>query len=184
MQKVLDEAKARMEKVVEAAKRELSTLRTGRANPALLDRVEVEAYGTKMPLNQVAIVSVPEPRMIVVQPYDKSTIHAIDKAIRIADLGFNPASDGNVLRIAIPPLTEERRKELVKVAKKICEDMRVAVRNVRRDSNEALKKLEKDKEITEDDLKKGQNEVQKLTDDYIAKIDGILADKEKEIMEV
>jgi len=184
MQKLIDETKSRMDKVIEMTKRELGTLRTGRANPSLLDRVEVEAYGSRMPLNQVAMVSVPEPRMIVVQPYDKSTISAIDKAIRIADLGLNPSSDGSILRISIPALTEERRKELVKLGKKISEDMKIAVRNVRRDSNDELKKLEKDNQITEDDQKKGQNDVQKLTDDYITKIDSLLAEKEKEIMEV
>jgi len=173
-----------MEKVIESTKKEFASLRTGRANPSLLDRVEVEAYGTRMPLDQVAMVSAPEPRMLLLQPYDKSTISAIEKAIRIADLGLNPANDGALIRIAIPALTEERRKEMVKTAKKIAEEMKVAVRNVRRDANDEIKKMEKASELTEDDSKKSQNDIQKLTDQYITKIDEILAAKEKEIMEV
>jgi ribosome recycling factor len=181
---VLEDAKTKMEKVIESTKKEFASLRTGRANPSLLDRVEVEAYGTRMPLDQVAMVSAPEPRMLVLQPYDKSTISAIEKAIRIADLGLNPTNDGSLIRIAIPALTEERRKEMVKTAKKISEEMKVAVRNVRRDANEVIKKMEKASEITEDDSKKSQNDIQKLTDQYITKVEEILAAKEKEIMEV
>ncbi len=180
----LEDAKTKMEKVIESTKKEFASLRTGRANPSLLDRVEVEAYGTRMPLDQVAMVSAPEPRMLVLQPYDKSTISAIEKAIRIADLGLNPTNDGSLIRIAIPALTEERRKEMVKTAKKISEEMKVAVRNVRRDANEVIKKMEKASEITEDDSKKSQNDIQKLTDQYITKVEEILAAKEKEIMEV
>lgn len=181
---VLEDTKKKMEKVIESTKKEFASLRTGRANPSLLDRVEVEAYGTRMPLDQVAMVSAPEPRMLLLQPYDKSTISAIEKAIRIADLGLNPANDGALIRIAIPALTEERRKEMVKTAKKIAEEMKVAVRNVRRDANDEIKKMEKASELTEDDSKKSQNDIQKLTDQYITKIDEILAAKEKEIMEV
>lgn len=184
MQKIIDDVKKRMDKVIEQTQKEFATIRTGRANPAILDRVEVEAYGSRMPLNQVAMISVPESRMIVVQPYDKTTIGPIEKAIQIADIGINPSNDGTVIRLAIPPLTEERRKELVKVAKKAAEEMKIPVRNIRRDGNEALKKLEKESAITEDDNKKGQNDIQKLTDQYIAKIDELLAQKEKEIMEV
>lgn len=181
---VLEDTKKKMEKVIESTKKEFASLRTGRANPSLLDRVEVEAYGTRMPLDQVAMVSAPEPRMLLLQPYDKSTISSIEKAIRIADLGLNPANDGALIRIAIPALTEERRKEMVKTAKKIAEEMKVAVRNVRRDANDEIKKMEKASELTEDDSKKSQNDIQKLTDQYITKIDEILAAKEKEIMEV
>lgn len=184
MQKIIDDTKTRMEKVIDSTKKELATIRTGRANPALLDRVEVEAYGSRMPLNQVAMVSAPEPRMLIVQPYDRSTISAIDKAIRIADLGLNPTNDGQLIRLAIPTLTEERRKDLVKFAKKVSEEMKIAVRNVRRESNDILKKMEKEGTITEDDNKKGQTEIQKLTDQYIAQIDQLLAAKEKDIMEV
>jgi ribosome recycling factor len=184
MDKISNDAKKRMEKILESTKKEFASIRTGRANPSLLDRVEVEAYGSRMPLNQVALVSAPEPRMLVVQPYDRSTITDIEKAIRIADLGLNPSNDGQIIRLAIPALTEERRKEMVKVAKRISEEMKIAVRNIRRDANDEIKKLEKQGDLPEDESKRAQNEIQKLTDEYIDKIEQILAAKEKEIMEV
>lgn len=184
MDKISNDAKKRMEKILESTKKEFASIRTGRANPSLLDRVEVEAYGSRMPLNQVALVSAPEPRMLVVQPYDRSTITDIEKAIRIADLGLNPSNDGQIIRLAIPALTEERRKEMVKVAKRISEEMKIAVRNIRRDANDEVKKLEKQGDLPEDESKRAQNEIQKLTDEYIDKIEQILAAKEKEIMEV
>ncbi len=178
------EAKERMVKSIKALENDFNTLRTGRATPALLDGVKVDYYGTPTPLNQTANISVPEARLLVIQPWDKSTLGIIEKAIQSADLGFNPSNDGKVIRINIPPLTEDRRKELVKVAKNNAEQSRVAIRNIRRDANEELKKAQKNSEITEDDLKRGETEIQKLTDDHIAKIDEILKTKESEIMEV
>ncbi len=181
---VLNSTEELMKSVIEALKREFAGIRTGRANPALLDRVMVEYYGTPTPINQLASISVPEGRLLVVQPWDKSILSAIEKAILKADLGLNPTSDGSVLRIAIPQLTEERRKELVKVARKTAEEKRVAVRNMRRDANEKLKKFEKEGHISEDEIKKATDDTQKLTDRYIAEIDKLLEQKEKEIMEV
>ena len=181
---VLNSTEELMKGVIEALKREFAGIRTGRANPALLDRVMVEYYGTPTPINQLASISVPEGRLLVVQPWDKSIRSAIEKAILKADLGLNPTSDGSVLRIAIPQLTEERRKELVKVARKTAEEKRVAVRNMRRDANEKLKKFEKEGHISEDEIKKATDDTQKLTDRYIAEIDKLLEQKEKEIMEV
>lgn len=181
---VWQNAEGRMLKVIELAKKDFGTIRTGRANPAILDRVVVECYGSQMPLNQVANVSAPEPRMILVQPWDKTILGLVEKAIQKADLGFNPSNDGNVIRLAIPQLTEERRREYVKLLKKDAEEKRIAVRSIRRDANEKLKKMEKNAEITEDDQKKGLDEVQKLTDKYIAEIDQLMANKEQEIMEV
>ena len=181
---VLNSTEELMKSVIEALKREFAGIRTGRANPALLDRVMVEYYGTPTPINQLASISVPEGRLLVVQPWDKSILSAIEKAILKADLGLNTTSDGSVLRIAIPQLTEERRKELVKVARKTAEEKRVAVRNMRRDANEKLKKFEKEGHISEDEIKKATDDTQKLTDRYIAEIDKLLEQKEKEIMEV
>jgi ribosome recycling factor len=159
-------------------------VRTGKATTALLDPVRVEYYGSHVPLSQVAGLSAPEPRLLIVQPWDKTLVGEIAKAIQKSDLGLNPISDGQVLRIPIPPLNEERRRELVKVVKKMVEEGRVAVRNVRRDGNEELKKLQKDKKISEDAEKKSQAEVQKLTDKHIAQMDELLSKKEAEIMEV
>lgn len=173
-----------MEKAVQAYGRELATVRAGRANASLLDKVTVDYYGAQTPLNQIASITVPEARMLIITPYDKTAIGDIDKAIQKSDLGITPTSDGNVIRIAIPALTEERRKELVKVVRKYSEEAKVAVRNVRRDANDDLKKLEKNGEITEDELRSSTEDVQKLTDEYVAKIDGVTKDKEKEIMEV
>lgn len=173
-----------MEKAVQAYGRELATVRAGRANASLLDKVTVDYYGAQTPLNQIASITVPEARMLIITPYDKTAIGDIEKAIQKSDLGITPTSDGNVIRIAIPALTEERRKELVKVVKKYSEEAKVAVRNVRRDANDELKKLEKNGEITEDELRSSTEDVQKLTDEYVAKIDDVTKDKEKEIMEV
>lgn len=173
-----------MTHVIEATKKDFAAVRTGRANPALLDRIHVDYYGAPTPINQMANVSVPEPRCILIQPWDKTALSLIDKAIQKSDLGLVPNNDGSVIRINIPQLTEDRRKDLVKLVKKEAEEKRVAIRNIRRDSNEALKAKEKAKEITEDETKKGQEEVQKVTDKYIADIDKLLAVKEKEIMEV
>ncbi|GAF63683.1 ribosome recycling factor [Alkalihalobacillus trypoxylicola] len=181
---IINSAQDRMNKAVDALNRELAKLRAGRANPALLDRVTVEYYGAETPLNQLATISVPEARLLTVQPFDKSSINDIERAILKADLGLTPSNDGTIIRIAIPALTEERRKELVKLVKRSAEEGKVAVRNVRRDANDELKKSQKDGDLTEDDLRRYTDEVQKLTDKTIEKMDGISANKEKEIMEV
>jgi ribosome recycling factor len=181
---VIQQTEEKMKKAVAAFRRELSTLRAGRANPSLLDRVTVDYYGAPTPLNQMAGISVPEARLLLIQPYDKSVIGDIEKAILKAELGLTPSNDGDVIRISIPALTEERRKELVKLVKKYAEEGKVAVRNIRRDSNDELKKLEKGGEMTEDDLRHYSDEVQKLTDKKVAEVDSIAAEKEKEIMEV
>lgn len=173
-----------MQKAISAYQRELATVRAGRANPSLLDKVAVEYYGAQTPLNQIASITVPEARMLVITPYDKTALGDIEKAIQKADLGVTPSNDGNIIRITIPPLTEERRKELAKLVKKYSEDAKVAVRNIRRDANDDLKKLEKNGEMTEDELRSSTEDVQKLTDEYVSKIDEITKDKEKEIMEV
>lgn len=174
----------RMQKSLDAVKREFGSLRAGRATPALLDKVMVEYYGTPTPVNQVAKVTVPEARMIVIQPWEKSILHEIEVAIMKSDLGLSPNSDGTAIRLAIPQLTQERRKELVKTVNKKAEEAKVALRNVRRDGNEALKKMEKAKEITEDESKKGQESMQKLVDKYIKAVDAAKAAKEKEVMEI
>jgi len=178
------EVEQKMEKTVEALKREFAVLRAGRANPALLEKVMVDYYGTPTPVNQVGNIGVPEPRLLVIQPWDKTMIPAIEKAILKSDLGVTPSSDGNVVRIAIPPLTQERRKELTKTIKKKAEEARVAIRNIRRDYNEKLKALEKKGEISEDQLRRDQEIVQKQTDATIKSVDQITEAKEKEIMEV
>lgn len=174
----------RMKKSVDSLKREYSALRAGRATPALLDRVMIEYYGTPTPVNQVANVSVPEPRMITIQPWDKGMLKDIEKAIMKSDLGLNPNSDGSVIRLNLPQLTQERRTELAKTIHKKAEEAKVAVRNIRRDANDAIKKLEKDKLITEDEQKKAQDDMQKMIDKYVKEIDNVMAAKEKEIMEV
>ncbi len=181
---VYAEAEERMEKVIAAFQRELSTLRAGRATPSLLDRIEVEYYGTATPLNQLAGVTAPEPRLLVVQPWDKQALGEIEKAIMKSDLGLTPNSDGNVIRLAIPQLTEERRKELVRFIRKKAEESKVGIRNIRRDANDEIKKLEKDSDITEDERKKGLDQIQEITDKRIAEIDEILEVKEKEMLEV
>lgn len=174
----------RLKKSIEALKRDYAALRAGRATPALLDRIMVEYYGAPTPINQVANVSVPEPRMITIQPWDKGMLTDIEKAIMKSDLGLNPNSDGSVIRLAIPQLTQERRVELAKTIHKKAEEAKVAVRNIRRDANDVIKKMEKDKEINEDESKKAQDDMQKIIDKYIKEIDGVMAAKEKEIMEV
>ncbi|MFP3869610.1 MAG: ribosome recycling factor [Syntrophobacteria bacterium] len=181
---IFAELNERMTKAVESLKGEYSRLRTGRASVSLLDGIRVSYYGTLAPLNQMASLAVPEPRLIVIQPWDKTTIGEIEKAILKSELGLTPMNDGKVIRIAIPPLTEERRRELVKVARKMAEDNKVAIRNIRRDANEMLKELKKDKEITEDDLYRSQDEVQKATDQFISQVDDLCAAKEKEILEI
>jgi len=184
MQSVLKDCEDKMNKAVENLKREFGKLRTGRASTTLVDNLKVDYYGTPTPLNQIASVAVPDSRTITIQPWDRNAFSIIDKAIRTSDLGISAVNDGKLLRINIPPLTEERRKDLAKVAKKYTEETKVAIRNIRRDANEHLKKKEKDKDITQDDLKKGQDDVQKLTDGYIKKSDQVMAEKEKEIMEI
>jgi len=174
----------KMKATIESLRHEFSTIRTGRASLALLDDVRVDYYGTPSPLSQIATLSLPDARTITVQPWETKMVGPIEKAIQKSDLGINPMNDGRVIRLVIPQLTEERRKELVKKAKKMSEEAKVAIRNHRRDSNEVLKKAEKEKTITEDDLLKGEHEIQKLTDDFIKKVDDVLAHKEKEIMEV
>ncbi|MBR0329255.1 MAG: ribosome recycling factor [Selenomonadaceae bacterium] len=174
----------RLEKSIAALKREFGSLRAGRATPSLLDKVMIDYYGTPTPVNQVAKVSVPEPRMIMITPWDKSQMHDIEKAIMKSDLGLSPNSDGTAIRLSIPQLTQERRQELVKTVGKKAEEAKVAIRNIRRDGNDAIKKLEKIKEITEDESKKGQESVQKLVDKYIKTVDTLREAKEKEIMEV
>jgi len=181
---VIQEAETHMKGVIESVKREFAAVRTGRANPSILDRVAVDYYGTPTHLNQLANISVPEARLLLIQPWDKSILGAIEKAILKADLGLNPSNDGSVIRLLIPQLTEERRKELVKVVRKEAEEKRVVIRNLRRDTNEKLKALEKEAKIPEDEVKKALDEVQKLTDRYIVEIDKLLEHKEKEIMEV
>lgn len=174
----------RMKGAFEALKHEFSTIRTGRASLSLLDDVKVDYYGTPSPLNQVATLALPDARTITIQPWETKMLGVIEKSLQKSDLGVNPVNDGKIIRLVMPQLTEERRKELAKRAKKMAEDSKVAIRNVRRDSNEALKKAEKDKAITEDDLKKSEQEIQKMTDEYIKRVDEALVHKDKEIMEV
>jgi ribosome recycling factor len=184
MEAMVKDTAARMERSIEAFRKELGKVRTGRASFSLLDGVKVDYYGTPTPLQQVGTLSVPESRLITITPWDAKMIGPIEKAIQASGLGLNPASDGKVVRIPIPPLTEERRKELAKVVRKMAEDARVAVRNVRREAIEKLKDREKKKEISEDDVKRGQDRIQKETDAFVRKIDEILRAKEQEILEV
>ncbi|MDR0307828.1 MAG: ribosome recycling factor [Chitinispirillales bacterium] len=184
MEDIQKETNERMQKTIENLKKDLVRIRTGRATTALLDGINVDYYGTPAPINQVANISVPDARMLIVQPWEKSMIQAIEKAIQASGLGLNPQNDGNQIRLPIPPLSEERRKELFKNCGKIGEECKVAIRNVRRDSNEKLKKAQKDKQVTEDQEKKGLEEIQKTTDKFIKNVDEQLALKEKEIMEV
>mgnify|MGYP001191305300 FL=1 len=177
-------AEEKMNKTIGILKKELASLRAGRANPAMLDRITVEYYGVETPLNQLANISAPEPRVMTIQPWDAKSISLIEKAILKSDLGINPSNDGKVIRLVVPQLTEERRKELVKVVKKMGEESKVAVRNTRRDANDSFKKLKKDNKITEDELKKAEDDMQKCTDKAIKEIDKIIEAKEKEIMEV
>ena len=183
IKEVIAKNEERMKKTLSAAKSEFASLRAGRATPALLDKVMVEYYGSLVPVNQVGNISVPEPRMILIQPWEPM-LHEIEKAITRSDLGLSPNNDGTVIRLNIPQLTEERRTDLVKTLNKRAEESKVSVRNIRRDANEAIKKLEKAKSITEDDAKKAQEDIQKIVDKYIKEIDIARAEKEKEIMEV
>jgi ribosome recycling factor len=183
VEKVRKETEDRMRKSVEKFRGDLLAVRTGKASPAFLDPVRVDYYGSVMPLSQVASVSAPQPRLLVVQPWDKAAANAILKGIQSADLGLNPSHDGDLIRVPVPPLTEERRHELVKRCKKMAEDLKVSVRNVRRDANEELERREKEKEISEDDLRRGQKEIQKVTDAHIVLIDQALTAKEREILE-
>jgi ribosome recycling factor len=180
---IYEETRERMGKSETALLNELKRVRTGRASLSLLDGIRVDYYGTLTPLNQMATLAVPESRLITIQPWDVSIIKEIEKAILKSDLGLTPSSDGKMIRISIPPLTEERRKELVKIVNKICEDHKVAIRNIRRDSNEMIKDLKKDGDISEDDAFRAQDQVQKITDEYINLVDGIYKGKEKEILE-
>jgi ribosome recycling factor len=180
---IYQETKESMGKTVEALKRELQRIRTGRASLSVLDGIKVDYYGTATPLNQMATLAVPESRLITIQPWDASVIKDIEKAILKSDLGLTPSNDGKILRISIPPLTEERRKELVKVVHKVCEEHKVTARNIRRDSNDLLKSLKKDGDISEDEAFRSQDEVQKITDEHIKLIDECYSEKEKEILE-
>lgn len=181
---VVPKIEDRMKKAVELVRRELATIRTGHASPALLDKLMVEAYGALVPLKQIAGVSAPEARLLVVQAFDKSTVQAIEKAILKSDIGLTPNVDGNMIRLPIPPLTEERRRDLVKQVKKKVEDIKVSIRNIRRDGNEELKTLEKEGKASEDEVRRAQEQVQKITDRYSKELDDTFAVKEKEIMEV
>ncbi|HEO8418983.1 ribosome recycling factor [Niallia sp. FSL W8-0635] len=181
---VIANTKEKMNKAIQSYSRELASIRAGRANASLLDRITVDYYGAPTPINQVAGISVPEARLLVIQPYDKTILGDIEKAILKSDIGLNPSNDGSVIRLSIPMLTEERRKELVKNVKKESEEAKIAVRNIRRDGNDDLKKLEKNGEITEDALRGHNDDIQKLTDEFISKIDALAKEKEKEILEV
>ena len=181
---VIKSAEDRLGKTLDGLKKDYGTLRAGRAAPSLLDKVTVDYYGTATPVNQIANVTVPEPRMIMIKPYDRNSLKDIERAIQKSDLGLTPNNDGTTIRLAIPQPTQERRKELVKVVSKKAEEAKVAMRNIRRDANEAIKKLEKGKQITEDDRKDAQEEMQKLLDKYIKLVDGARSGKEKEVMEV
>ncbi len=184
MHTAIKNSEDRMKKTIASLKDDLASIRTGRASAALFDKIRVDYYGEKSPLNQVANISIPEARLIVIQPWDRAMIGEIEQAIRTSELSLNPSNDGKVIRISIPPLTEERRKDLAKQAKNLAEQSRVAIRNIRRDGNEELKKAQKNGELTEDDESKAETELQNLTDKYIKEINHILEEKEKEIMEV
>ena len=184
VQEIHQEVEHKMEMSLAALQKDLSRIRTGRASLSLVDSITIDYYGTPTPLSQMATLSVPESRLITIQPWDKSQIGIIEKAIQRSDLGLTPINDGQVIRLAIPPLTEERRKELVKVVKKIGEEAKIAIRNVRREGNEGFKTLEKSKEISEDDCRRAQDEVQKTTDRFILTVGEILSTKEREVMEV
>lgn len=181
---LIEDMKTDMSKTIDSMKQSLMKVRTGRASIGIFDGIMVDYYGTPTPMNQLATLAVPEPRLITIQPWDKGALSSIEKAIMKSELGLTPANDGKIIRVPIPPLNEERRKELVKMVKKMAEDFRIEIRNHRRGTNSLLKDLEKDKEINKDELKSSQDKVQEITDDFIKRIDGILSDKEKEIMEV
>lgn len=184
MNEVKKQAQEKMAKAIQVLKKDLIAIRAGRANPALLDKVVAEYYGSEMPINQMANISTPDPRTLLIQPWDKSALGEIERGILKSELGLTPNNDGSVIRITIPALTEERRSELVKVARKTGEEAKVAIRNIRRDANDELKKMRKNGDIPEDTLHRGQDEIQKLTDQFIKDVDRVVADKEKEIMEI
>jgi ribosome recycling factor len=184
VQETLKEAEQKMHSAVSVARDELASIRTGRANPKLLDRIIIDYYGTQVPLRDLASFSVPEPRLLVIQPYDRNAMTAMEKGIMSSDLGLTPTNDGNVIRLSFPPLTEERRKELTKLARDRGEEGRVAVRNVRRHAKETLERLEREHTISEDDLRRAERELQRLTDQFIEEIDELLGHKEKELLEV
>ena len=184
MDQLLKQSEERMKKSLHALEEEFNTIRTGRASASLFDKIKVEYYGNSTPLNQVATISVPEARLVVIQPWDKAVISDIEKAIQKSELSVNPMNDGKVIRINIPPLTEERRKEFAKVAKNMAEQARVAVRNIRRDANDDLKKQQKNGDLSEDEAKRGEDEIQKLTDRFVEEINRVLETKEKEILEI
>lgn len=183
IEETVSKTREQMSKSLEFFKQQLARVRTGRANAAILDNIRVDYYGTKTPITQVATINIPDAKTIVVQAWDPSSLPAIEKAIKQSDLGFNPINDGRVLRIPIPPLTEERRRELIKFCKKIAEDSRIAIRNIRREQIEELRKAEKEKKISEDDKLSGEERIQKVTDEFIKKVDDLFVQKEKEIME-
>lgn len=178
------QAQEQMEKSLEAVRRDFNSVRTGKASPALLDNVRVDAYGSKMPLNQVASVNAPEPRLLLIQPWDKGLVGEIEKAIRNSDLGLNPANDGSIIRVPIPALNEERRREMVRMLHKLAEEGRIAVRHARQEANKEIKRQQTDHEISEDDARREMDRIQKLTDEYIGKVDHLLGVKEEEVMEV
>ncbi len=184
IESVYQETKERMAKSIQALKKEMGRVRTGRASQSILDVVKVDYYGTLTPLSQMASIAIPESRLITVQPWDVSVIKEVEKGILKANIGLTPSSDGKIIRISIPPLTEERRKEIAKSVANTCEDYKVAIRNIRRDANENLKSFQKDGDISEDDSFKAQKKVQEITDEFIEKIDGVYSDKEKEILEI
>lgn len=181
---VILKAEEKMKKTISVLKSDLASMKAGRANPTMLDRVEVEYYGGMVPINQVANISAPEPRVILIQPWEKSSLKAIEKAILKSDLGINPSNDGSAIRLIVPELTEETRRNLVKTVKKTGEDAKVAIRSIRKDANDKIKSMKKDGEVSEDDIKKGEDEVQKKTDNYVKEIDKVIEVKEKEIMSV
>lgn len=184
MEALFAKTKEKMEKCLDSLERDYKAIRAGRANPAVLDRVSVDYYGTPTPINQMAAISVPEPRMLMIQPWDASTLKEIEKAINTAEIGINPSNDGKVIRLVFPPLTEERRKELVKDVSKRAEEAKVAIRNVRRDAMDDLKKLKKDNEITEDDQKTGEKKLQDITDSYVKQTEDMEKKKEQEILSI
>ncbi len=184
MDRLIAAHKQEMELAVQVAAEQLGGVRTGRASPTVLNPVKVDYYGAKLPINQLATISVPEPRLIVIQPWDKSSLSAIEKAILTSDIGLTPSSDGTVIRLAIPSLTEERREELVKVAQKMAEEARVSIRNIRRDANAGIEKMEKDDSLSEDEVRRGKQEVQEMTDEFIGKLDEMLEAKIAEIREI
>ena len=181
---VIDNMLEKMNKSVAVYRKELSSMRAGRANPQLLDRITVDYYGSQVPINQVANISIPEPRIIQIAPWEQSMLKVIEKAIQKSDLGINPSNDGKIIRLLLPELTQERRKELVKQTRKMAEDCKVAIRSIRRDSNDQIKKMKKDNTITEDDQKSAEDKIQKATDKIVKEVDTITAEKEKELMDV